>query len=94
VFFPRARIVVMVPILFLPFFFEVPAVVYLLFWALSQVFIGTLALAGPEIVGGVAWWAHVGGFAAGLFLLPLFLQSRRVIRRFQPDEYGTEGAWM
>ncbi len=94
VLFPRARIVVMVPILFLPLFFEVHAVVYLLFWALSQVFIGTLALAGPEIVGGVAWWAHVGGFAAGLFLHPLFLQSRRVIRRFQPDEYGTEGAWM
>jgi membrane associated rhomboid family serine protease len=94
VLFPRSQIVVMVPILFIPLFFEVPAVVYLLFWALSQVFIGTLALAGPENVAGVAWWAHVGGFAAGLLLHPLFLRSRRVIRRFQPDEYGIEGAWM
>ena len=94
VLFPRSQIVVMVPILFMPLFFEVPAVVYLLFWALSQVFIGTLALAGPENVGGVAWWAHVGGFAAGLLLHPLFLRSRRAIRRFQPDEYGIEGAWM
>src|SRR5260370_1471642 len=57
--FPYARLVVMVPILFYPFFFELPAVTYLLFWALSQVFIGTLALAGPSNVGGVAWWGHV-----------------------------------
>ena len=94
VLFPRSQIVVMVPIFFYPLFFEVPAVTYLLFWALSQVFSGTLALAGPVQVGGVAWWAHVGGFSAGLLLHPLFIRSRRVIRRLQPDEYGTEAAWM
>ena len=94
VLFPRSQIVVMVPIFFYPLFFEVPAVTYLLFWALSQVFSGTLALAGPVEVGGVAWWAHVGGFSAGLLLHPLFIRSRRVIRRLQPDEYGTEAAWM
>ena len=94
VLFPRSQIVVMVPIFFYPLFFEVPAVTYLLFWALSQVFSGTLALAGPVEVGGVAWWAHVGGFSAGLLLHPLFIRPRRVIRRLQPDEYGTEAAWM
>ena len=94
VLFPRSQIVVMVPIFFYPLFFEVPAVAYLLFWALSQVFSGTLSLAGPVEVGGVAWWAHVGGFSAGLLLHPLFIRSRRVIRRLQPDEYGTEAAWM
>ena len=94
VLFPRSQIVVMVPIFFYPLFFEVPAVAYLLFWALSQVFSGALALAGPVQVGGVAWWAHVGGFSAGLLLHPLFIRPRRMIRRLQPDEYGTEAAWM
>jgi membrane associated rhomboid family serine protease len=94
VLFPHARVVVMVPVLFYPLFFEVPAVTYLLFWALSQVFSGTLAIAGPDEVRGVAWWAHVGGFTAGLVLHPLFVQPRRAIRRLQPDEYGIERAWM
>jgi len=94
VLFPRSRIVVLVPILFYPLFFEVPAVVYLLFWALSQLFSGAVALAGPVEVGGVAWWAHVGGFSAGLLLHPLFIRPRRTIRRLQPDEYGIEAAWM
>ncbi|HEV3168401.1 MAG TPA: rhomboid family intramembrane serine protease [Isosphaeraceae bacterium] len=93
VMFPQSRVVILVPILFLPLFFEVPAVLYLMFWALSQVYIGTLALAGPGDVGGVAWWAHVGGFAAGMLLHGLFVRPRRMIRRFQPDEYGTEGVW-
>jgi membrane associated rhomboid family serine protease len=94
VLYPRSQIVVMVPIFFYPLFFEVPAVTYLLFWALSQLFSGALALAGPVEVGGIAWWAHVGGFAAGLLLHPLFVQPRRSIRRLQPDEYGIEAAWM
>jgi membrane associated rhomboid family serine protease len=94
VLYPRSQIVVMVPIFFYPVFFEVPAVMYLLFWALSQLFSGALALAGPVEVGGVAWWAHVGGFAAGLLLHPLFVRPRRAIRRLQPDEYGIEAAWM
>src|SRR5438309_699419 len=84
-------IVVMVPIFFYPLFFVVPAVMYLLFWILSQVYSGALTLAGPGEVGGVAWWAHIGGFLAGLVLHPLFLQPRRAIRPWQLDEYGVEG---
>jgi membrane associated rhomboid family serine protease len=94
VLYPRARIVVLIPIFFYPLFFEVPAVTYLLFWALSQLYSGALALAGPAEVGGVAWWAHVGGFTAGLLLHPLFVRPRRAFRRLQRDEYGIEGAWM
>jgi membrane associated rhomboid family serine protease len=45
-------------------------------------------------VGDVAWWAHVGGFTAGLVLHSLFVRPRRVIRRLQPEEYGIEGAWL
>ncbi|HZW29368.1 MAG TPA: rhomboid family intramembrane serine protease [Isosphaeraceae bacterium] len=94
VLFPHAQLVVMFPIVFYPLFFEVPAVLYFVFWALSQLFSGILTLASPGEIGGVAWWAHVGGFSAGLVLHPLFLRPRRVIRRWQPDEYGVEGAWM
>lgn len=80
--------------MFLPFFFELPAVAYLLFWFLSQVFSGTLSGLSSDDVGGVAWWAHVGGFAAGVLLHRLFLLPRRNRpRRFERDEYGIEGAW-
>ena len=89
--YPRARIIVLFPILFLPYFFEVPAVIYLGFWILTQVFGGTLALAQPMNIGGVAWWAHIGGFAAGVLLHPLFV--RRGSRKLQRDEWSLEGAW-
>src|SRR5438270_1483890 len=74
--YPYARIIVMIPIFIFPFFFEMPAVLYLGFWALTQVFSGTLSLATPGQVGGVAWWAHVGGFAAGMLLQFLFVKPR------------------
>ena len=94
VLFPFSRIIVMFPVFFLPFFFELPAATYLLFWFLSQVFAGTLAGLGPENVGGVAWWAHVGGFVSGVVVHRLFLLPRRSgPRRWERDEYGVEGAW-
>jgi membrane associated rhomboid family serine protease len=92
--FPTARVIVLVPILFLPFFFELPAVLYLGFWALSQVLSGTLALAGPGDVGGVAWWAHVGGFIAGIVLHFFFVQRRDAYRPPARDEYAMESAWV
>jgi membrane associated rhomboid family serine protease len=86
---PRARIVVMVPLLFWPFFFELPAVTYLLFWLVTQLFGGAIAGLGPEQVAGVAWWAHVGGFAAGVLLHRAFmLPQRQRPRRLFPDELG------
>jgi membrane associated rhomboid family serine protease len=92
--FPRARIIAVLPILFFPFFFELPAVTYLLFWFSSNLLSGTLAGLGPEQMQGVAWWAHVGGFAAGALLHRLFLEPKgRRARLRQPDEYGIEGAW-
>jgi len=89
-FFPTARLVVLFPIFFFPFFFEVPAVLYLGIWFFSQLFSGTLALAGPQNVDGIAWWAHVGGFVGGMLLSGLFVRRRRPA---QPDEYGLEWAW-
>jgi len=92
VLFPTARLVVMFPIFFFPFFFELPAVFYLGLWFLIQLFSGAFALAGPEEVGGIAWWAHIGGFMCGILLCGLFVR-RPAERRMQPDEYGMEWAW-
>jgi membrane associated rhomboid family serine protease len=88
--FPTARLIVVFPIFFFPVFFEVPAIFYLGLWFFSQLFSGTLALAGPQQVGGIAFWAHIGGFAGGMLLYGLFVRRRR---QLQPDEYGLEWAW-
>ncbi|BDG59518.1 rhomboid family intramembrane serine protease [Caldinitratiruptor microaerophilus] len=85
--FPGARIITLVPVFLLPWFVEVPAAVYLGGWFASQFVSGAFALLGPGQWGGVAWWAHVGGFLAGLLLYRLFLKPRRYYRAFFPDEY-------
>jgi membrane associated rhomboid family serine protease len=84
--FPLARVVVVVPILFIPLFFEVYAFVFVGLWFLIQIFQGMLELLLPTSGGGVAWWAHVGGFIAGLALGPLLVRSERRYRVYYPDE--------
>lgn len=86
-FFPSARVITLVPLFFLPWFIEVPALLYIGFWFLSQLLNGFLAIAGGmQAFGGVAWWAHVGGFVTGLLAAPL-LGRRRYVRRVYLDEY-------
>ena len=75
--FPLARLVVMIPILFFPFFFEVPAIVFAGLWFVLQLLQGTAELFMPSSGAGVAWWAHVGGFVAGILLTPLLRQLGR-----------------
>ena len=91
-FFPTARLIVLIPILFFPFFFELPAVIFLALWFFIQLFSGTAMLANPGQVGGIAFWAHVGGFIAGMLLCGFFVQ-RPARRPMQPDEYGMEWGW-
>ncbi len=81
--FPRSTIITLVPLFFLPLFVEIPAVIFIGFWFLSQFFNGTLSLVTPGVLGGVAWWAHVGGFAFGLLFHKLFTGRKRKI---YPDE--------
>jgi len=69
--FPRARVLVVVPLGFL-FATWVPAALLIGLWVILQIF-GAL-LAGD---GGIAWWAHLGGFAAGFVLAPLLGRSPR-----------------
>jgi membrane associated rhomboid family serine protease len=75
---PKARIVTVVWFLFFIRFIEIPALVYLPIWFLLQVFSGVSSLRAAEAAaGGVAWWAHIGGFIAGPLLLLLLGGGRR-----------------
>ncbi len=70
--FPHARVVTLIPILFFFLLREIPAVLFIVFWFALQVFMGLGSLApvqagGSE--GGVAFFAHIGGFIAGLMLV-------------------------
>ncbi len=62
--FPRSRVLTLVPLGFFITFVHIPAVIFLAFWFLLQLFNATLA-AGVQ---PVAWWAHVGGFIVGLIM--------------------------
>lgn len=76
--FPRARILTFIPIFILFYLVEVPAYVFLGFWFVLQFFNGTFSLvSGTSGYAGVAWWAHIGGFVGGIFLLFLFLGRGR-----------------
>jgi len=87
IFFPGARVITLVPLFFLPWLFEVPALFYIGFWFVSQLWNGLLTIvSGIETFGGVAWWAHVGGFVAGAVMAPL-LARRQPRRRAYLDEY-------
>jgi membrane associated rhomboid family serine protease len=90
-----ARVVVVVPILFIPLFFEVYAFVFIGLWFLLQILQSLIALLEPSTSGDVAWWAHVGGFVVGLTLGPLLVRSEQRYRVYYPDEgvlgFDTEG---
>lgn len=70
--FPSARVVTLIPIFFIFSAVNVPAVVYLGFWFVSQLFSGLASIGSAG--GGVAWWAHIGGFLVGLMLTQFFLR--------------------
>lgn len=78
VLFPRARVLTFVPILFFFYLVRLPALIFLGLWFLLQFFNGAVSLtAGDLSMGGTAWWAHIGGFVAGLVLILKRRKSRR-----------------
>ena len=77
IFFPHSRIITLVPLFFWPFLVEIHAFFYLLFWFIGQLFSGALLLILPEGSSSIAFWAHIGGFVAGIFLGKLFLRPRK-----------------
>jgi len=71
VLYPHGRVLTLVPIIIIPLFLRVPSYLFLGIWFLSQVVSGILFRAAPTAVE-VAWWAHVGGFVAGIVLICWF----------------------
>jgi membrane associated rhomboid family serine protease len=69
VLYPTARILTLIPIVFIPFFIEIPAFIFLGIWFMLQV----LNAAGATgDVPGIAWWAHVGGFVFGVAIVKIY----------------------
>ncbi len=67
--YPGSRILTLIPIFIFPWLIEIPAFVFLGIWFVMQ-FLGAAGADGSA--GGIAWWAHVGGFVAGIVLLKGF----------------------
>ena len=84
--FPKARILTLIPIFFFPFFVEISAFFYIGYWFILQLFSGSLSLTHSSAQGGVAWWAHIGGFIVGIVLLPFLRKREYSYRRSYPDE--------
>ena len=82
--FPRARVVTIIFIVFFFTILELPALLILGFWFLQQALFGYFDLAsGTGQGGGVAYWAHIGGFVFGLIAIKLFADERK--RRRQQE---------
>ena len=81
--FRRSMVLVFIPFFFMAPIVEVPAYVFLGVWFLLQFFSGAFSILGPRAAqtGGVAFWAHVGGFAAGVVLILLLSRIRLLPRR-------------
>jgi membrane associated rhomboid family serine protease len=76
-FFPGSRVLSIVFLFLIPIVFEISAVLYLLFWFVSQFANGLLSLGTIAELGGIAYWTHIGGFLFGLISAPFFgLQQR------------------
>jgi membrane associated rhomboid family serine protease len=75
--YPRARVLTLVFIVFFVTIIELPALVLLGFWFLEQLYFGLAGLANPIGGEGVAYFAHIGGFAFGLLLIRAFARRAR-----------------
>ncbi len=82
VLFPRSRVVTVIPIFFFLYFIEVPAFLFLGLWFVLQLTSGLAILGVQTVSGGVAWWAHIGGFALGVILLPVFRKRKSRLQIF------------
>src|SRR3982751_5142312 len=82
--FPKSRILTLVPIFIFLTTMEIPAVFMLLYWFVIQFFSGIGSIGYSNISrGGVAWFAHVGGFLAGIALV--YLMGTRDRFRYRSD---------
>jgi len=74
--FPRARVLTLIPLFIFWQIVEIPAFIFLGIWFIFQFLFGVLSI-GMEGCCGIAFWAHIGGFVAGIVLLWVMLPRRR-----------------
>jgi membrane associated rhomboid family serine protease len=86
--YPRARVVTLIPLFIIPWFVEIPALFYLGIWFLSQVSSGLLSIGAMTPFGGIAWWAHIGGFVFGLLLVGIFARRPQIETTWHPEDFG------
>ena len=86
--YPKSRILTIIPIIIFPWFVEIPAFIFLGIWF----FIQFINAAGSSAGSGIAWWAHIGGFVAGLAMVRLNKKlpqtgSKEKIRQFTTKKH-------
>lgn len=74
--YPMGKVLTLVPIFFFITFIDVPAIFFLGFWIILQFIQGTISSSVAQDAGGVAWWAHLGGFVLGAILIFVFKKYR------------------
>jgi membrane associated rhomboid family serine protease len=74
--FPKSKILTLIFVFIFIQVIEIPAVFFLGFWILFQFISGSVSHGLVESGGGVAWWAHIGGFLVGIALILLFKKRR------------------
>lgn len=87
--FPHATVLALVPVFVFMQIIELPAILFLGIWFLSNLLSGLGSLSAQSHAGGVAWWAHIGGFLVGV-LWGWWLRNRTRPRRryyYDDDEY-------
>lgn len=93
--FPRARITLLVPIVFIPLIFSIPAIAFATVWFGIQLLQGTTDVFSSTLGDHIAWWSHIGGFVTGIILLPVFLllaPARSTQFRWERDPWDNTGA--
>lgn len=95
--YPRARITVLIPVFFFPLLLPIPAFVMLGVWFVTQFANGLASITSTAYsVGGVGWWAHIGGFVLGFMLTPIIPKARQAAPTYKtldaraPRELGRE----
>jgi membrane associated rhomboid family serine protease len=90
--YPHARVMTLIPIFFFVTVRELPAIIILGLWFVLQLFVGvgSLGVSSAQESGGVAYFAHIGGFVAGMALIAVFGGFRRPKRREPPPPWWAQ----
>jgi membrane associated rhomboid family serine protease len=91
VLYPRVRVYTLLPLGFFITTIALPAWAMLIYWMVLQIGGGLMASISPES-GGVAFWAHIGGFIAGVALIKFFVRANHV-RAHQARHYRPQRVW-